>query len=174
MASSPFQRLDSGKCRLLSGRKAWLKPSCVLGPQGMENKDAISVLEVLEVWGDRGQVCREAAALAEQSRGQERREEHCGRGCWRGWGRGWDGRAFGSYKWFGGESMRWVERLLALADGLPGSQGGLLASKPFLLELLAPRTQRRNFPRFLADSLLSGQPLPSLSYTLGGDFRVSR
>ena len=57
---------------------------------------------------------------------------------------------------------------------LAWARGGLLASTAFLLELLAPRTQRRNFPRLLANSLHSGQPLPSPSYVLGGDLRVSR
>lgn len=144
------------------------EPLLHAGAQGMGTKDTISVLEELEIQG--GQACREAAVLAEQRAGaggafRKGMQEVTGMGMGelseatsglaaRGWG-GWSG-------------------LLALADGLPESQGGLLASKPILLELLAPRTQRRNFPRFLADSLLSGQPLPSLSYTLGGDFRVSR
>lgn len=61
-----------------------------------------------------------------------------------------------------------------ITHGLPERQDGLLASKSLLLELLAPKTPRRNFPPFLASSLLSGQPLPSPSYMLEGDFRVSR
>lgn len=72
------------------------------------------------------------------------------------------------------ESTERRSSLLVLANGLPESQGGLLASTPFLLELLAPRAQRRDSPRFLANSLLSGQPLPSPSYMLQGDVRVSR
>lgn len=122
-------------------------------------KDALSALGELKVWG--WGVGRPDSTLAAQSRelGRRRLQE----------GAAGVPRATSRLA----QSER-GGRLLALAHGLPASQGGLLAPEPLLLELPAPRTQRRNFPRFLANSLLSGQPLPSPSYTLGGDFRVSR
>lgn len=66
------------------------------------------------------------------------------------------------------------EEVAGTGDGLPESQGGLLAAASLLLELLAPRTQRRNFPRLLANSLLSGQPLQLRVNMLRGALRVSR
>lgn len=71
----------------------------------MGTKDTISVLEELEIRG--GQACREAAVLAEQSRGQGRGSLQEGDAGGDGDG---DGRAFRSYKWFGGERLGWVER----------------------------------------------------------------
>lgn len=169
LASRPLQMLGSRKCHLLTGHKYRRNPSYVREPRVWGQKIRSLCLRSWRSGGDRRAGRRPSWQSRAEGRGggafRKGMQEVTGMGMGelseatsglaaRGWG-GWSG-------------------LLALADGLPESQGGLLASKPILLELLAPRTQRRNFPRFLADSLLSGQPLPSLSYTLGGDFRVSR
>lgn len=79
------------------------EPLLHAGAQGMGTKDTISVLEELEIRG--GQACREAAVLAEQRAGAGGLQEGDAGGDGDG-----DGRAFRSYKWFGGERLGWVER----------------------------------------------------------------